>query len=260
MNEVHLEALLADATVGALQPGPEVADDPMDPREDLVRLFAEQSMRAWAAGLVVQAELAESLVTLPVGVDGRPGGGAFGHEVAERVGGGVVDELHADPPGARAAGFDGHDQQGLDPMLATTSEPSFVSADEALVDLDLAGERLPLGIWHRAPQLVKRRPRRFVALQPELALQLERRDPRRCSGDQVGGPEPQMQRCTRSVKHRARGHRHLVPTSRALPQQQFDSAVATAPPHRGQWKPAGHLGSNRYFRQASSSGSGAGAR
>mgnify|MGYP000055250356 CR=1 FL=1 len=86
-----------------------------------------------------------------------------------------------------AADLDGRDHQGFGATLASATDSVVKATNEALVDLDLAGERLPLGIWHRAPQLVKRRPRRFVALQPELALQLERRDPRRCSGDQVGG-------------------------------------------------------------------------
>ena len=155
----------------------------------------------------------------PVGAHGRPGGDALGHEVAERVGGGVVDDLHADAPGAGAADLNGHDDQCLDALLAATPEPRLVAADEALVDLDSPGERLPLGIDHGATQLVEHRPRRLVPLQPELALQLQGRDPRRRRGHQVGGPEPQMQRRTGSVKHRARGHRDLIPAGRALPQQ-----------------------------------------
>ena len=48
--EVDLQVLLADAAVGALQPGLEVAYHPMDAGKDLVRVLAEQMMRTLAAG------------------------------------------------------------------------------------------------------------------------------------------------------------------------------------------------------------------
>src|SRR5665647_3515007 len=128
--EVDLQVLLADAAVGALQPGLEVAYHPMDPGKDLVRVLAEQMMRTLAAGLVVEAKPSQPLVSRPaIGGHGRPGGDALGHEVAERVG------------GAGAADLNGHDDQCLDALLAATPEPRLVAADEALVDLDNTGER-----------------------------------------------------------------------------------------------------------------------
>ena len=79
-------------------------------------------MRTLAAGLVVEAESGKPLVSLPaVGVHCRSGGDAVGHELAERVGGGVVDDLEADPPGAGAADLYGHDNQRLDAVLAPAS-------------------------------------------------------------------------------------------------------------------------------------------
>ena len=69
-------------------------------------------------------------------------------------------------PRTGPADFGRHDDQGLDPLLATASEPSFVSANEALVDLDFAGERLSLGIDHRTAQLVEHRPGLSYRLRP----------------------------------------------------------------------------------------------
>jgi hypothetical protein len=156
--EVDLQVLLADAAVGALQPGLEVAYHPMDAGKDLVRVLAEQMMRTLAAGLVVEAKPSQPLVSRPaIGAHDRPGGDALDHEVTERVGAGVVDDLHADSPGAGAANLNGHDDQCLDASLAATPEPRLVAADEALVDLDNTGERLPLGIDHGATQFVEHR-------------------------------------------------------------------------------------------------------
>src|SRR5207245_5531469 len=56
------------------------------------------------------------------------------------------------------------------------------------------------------------------ARDPELALQLQRRDPRPVRCDQVGRPNPQRQRQTRLVHHRSRGHRRLPTAGLALPK------------------------------------------
>jgi len=121
--EVDLQVLVADAAVGVLQPGLEVAYHPMDAGKDPIRVLAEQMMRTLAAGLVVEAKPSQPLVSRPaIGAHDRPGG-------------------------------------------------------DALVDLDNTSERLPLGIDHGATQFVEYRPRRLVPLEPELALQLQGRDP-----------------------------------------------------------------------------------
>jgi len=53
------------------------------------------------------------------------------------------------------------------------------AADQTFVDLDRAAKQLALRRDHGAAQLVQHQPRRLVAHDPELALKLDRRHPRR---------------------------------------------------------------------------------
>ncbi len=64
-------------------------------------------------------------------------------------------------------------------------------ADPGVVDLDLTVERFARHIDHRSAELVKHHPGRFVAAQPQLALEQERRNTPLVGRHQVGGPEPQ---------------------------------------------------------------------
>ena len=68
-----------------------------------------------------------------------------------------------------------------------------------------------------AEQLVQERPGCLVG-DPELALQLERRQARRVSGHQAGGPEPHRQWQPRSVQNRARRQGGLSSAGLALPK------------------------------------------
>src|ERR687892_1619840 len=61
-------------------------------------------------------------------------------------------------------------------------------------------------------------PGHLVAGNAELALQLERRQPGRMRGDEVRGPEPEGQRCARTMQHRPPGDGGLMPTGLALPE------------------------------------------
>jgi len=111
-------------------------------------------------------------------LDAIGGSGTTAARQAQRVMGrlrsslefGSVDDLQADPSGASAADLHGHDNQRLDTVLAPASQPGFVTADEALVDLDRPGQRLTLWVDHRPTQLVQHRPRRLVPLDAELTL------------------------------------------------------------------------------------------
>ncbi len=93
-----------------------------------------------------------------------------------------------------------------------------VSADEAFIDLDLLSEWRAFGVDHRPAQLVQHHPRRLIAAQAELALQLHRGQAGRRCAHQVGRPEPQVQRRARLVQHRASGQRRLPMAGRAFPQ------------------------------------------
>jgi hypothetical protein len=81
-------------------------------------------------------------------------------------------------------------------------------------------------------ELVQERPGRLVA-QPELALQLDRRQPRCVSGYQVRGPEPDRQRHPRPMQDRARRRRSLPIACLALPEppaRQLEGARRPAVP------------------------------
>lgn len=71
--------------------------------------------------------------------------------------------------------------------LAAAAEPELLAADERLVDLDRARQRLPVRIDHRPAQLVEDEPGRRVARQPEHVSELESRQPGAC-GRSSGRP------------------------------------------------------------------------
>jgi hypothetical protein len=75
--EVDLQVLLADAAVGALQPGLEVAYHLMDAGKDLFRVLAEQMIRTLAATLVVEAKPSQPLVSGSSNLSGQAGRGAL---------------------------------------------------------------------------------------------------------------------------------------------------------------------------------------
>src|SRR5436305_9406639 len=72
--------------------------------------------------------------------------------------------------------------------------------------------------YHRSPELVQPRPRRFVAAQPQHPLQPQSTGTVFLAGQPIHGPEPVHQRLARVLENRARGHRRLVTTRLALHQ------------------------------------------
>jgi hypothetical protein len=70
-------------------------------------------------------------------------------------------------------------------VLAAAPEPFLDAADEELIDLDLAAQRLALGRDHGAAQLVQDQPRGLIARQSQLTLPLLGRDPRMVGGHQI---------------------------------------------------------------------------
>src|SRR5436190_7346120 len=168
---------------------------------------------------MVVPELAHAAVAPPgVGVHDRAGGGRGLDERAQRVPGGVLEDRQAQASRAAAADLDGDPDERLLAALAAARKAFLVAAQEELVDLDLALERLALGGDHRATQLVQHRPRRLMTAEPELTLQLPGRDPRMKRRDQIRRPKPRAQRQARAVHHRPRRHRRLQPTTGTDPQ------------------------------------------
>lgn len=140
------------------------------------------------------------------------------HPRGESLLAGVGQDLEPQPARARAAHFDDDADEGFLAVSAGDMAPLAAPADEGLVDLDLTPKGFTLRRHHRPAQLLQDEPRGLIARDPELALKLDRRDPGRVGGDQVGGPEPEPKRCPGAVHDRPRSDRGLLMAIRALPE------------------------------------------
>ncbi len=169
--------------------------------------------------------LTDAVVAAPgVGADLACALHVIEHEVGQDVLGGVRDALHPHSSGAAVAGFYGDRDQGF-AVGAAPAPARFDAADDRLVDLDRAREQFAAGADHRAPELVKPRPRGLIAAQAQDALQPERADALLLIDDVPDGREPTRQRRPRAGEDRARRHRRLAAAHPAAAQ-----AVAHLPP------------------------------
>jgi len=78
-----------------------------------------------------------------------------------------------------------------------------------LVDLDKVLQEAPIGVDHRAPELLQKQPCCLVAAEAQLRLELERRDPVGVARHDMRGQEPGPQWQMAAMHDRARGHRSL---------------------------------------------------
>ena len=102
-------------------------------------------------------------------------------------------------------------------QLATPFNARLRPADPGVVDLDFPEQGLARRIDHRSAQLMEHHPRGFIAAQPELTLEQERRDAALVGRHQIRRPEPLRQRGLRVVENRSSGQRDLMPARGALP-------------------------------------------
>ena len=93
--------------------------------------------------------------------------------------------------------------------------------DLGLVDLDKASERRAARRDHGAAQLGAQQPRGLVGTEPELLLQLQRRNPIRMGGHEIGGPEPCDQRQLRTMHDCAGRGRGLLAAGGAFPSPRL---------------------------------------
>jgi hypothetical protein len=107
-------------------------------------------------------------------VDDSAGGDIGADEARKRGGRGVGQQLQAQAPGAVAADLDRNPDQRLAGALSAAAEVGIAATEEALVDLDLAGERLALRGDHRTTQLVQDDPGGLVTRDPQLTAKLQR--------------------------------------------------------------------------------------
>ena len=156
-----------------------------------------------------------------VGLGGAGGGDVVADEAVEAFGA-VGRDLGPAQAARRVAvaDLDGAD----DAQLAVVAAPGAAGhgiilgaeRQRGLVDLDEARQRVALGIDHGFAQLGGEQPGAAIRTDPELVLELQRRDPVRMRRHQVGGPEPDGERELAAVQDGPRRHRGLAMAARAL--------------------------------------------
>ena len=231
---VHVvgQMLGADAVVRAFQPRLEIGECAVHARE----LLGSAVRIADGSGLVVVL-LAQRGVSLPAVRQQRA---AWLHrsldERYKRLGRDIPH--YGEPYAARTATthLDGTDDDGLVAVPLTSATESLLGpAHVRFVHLDGAREAVSFGAHHRAAELLHHRPSRLVPVEPELSLELKRREPGGVGRHQVGRPEPQVQRKPGAVHDRACRHRCLMPARAALQQSpriqfvRFSMAASRTP-------------------------------
>src|SRR5918996_752352 len=213
--EVDLEMGVTDAMMRADEPGLEVSEDPVDARQHLLGALG----RSLGAGPVPVAQRAERGVALPgVGDDTRPGCDHAADEPGQGAARRIGHDLKPDAARGAAADLDSADHQHLVEQLAAAPQSNLRPADVGFVDLHVVLQGFAIRAHHGPAQLMEHHPGHLVAGNAELALQLERRQPGRMRGDEARGPEPEGQRCARTMQHRPPGDGGLMPTGLALPE------------------------------------------
>src|SRR5689334_10523630 len=215
--EVGLEVLLAQAVVDAQGPPLRVREHPMHPGQDQVG-------RRVADHLRVVLDLLQLPVARPAVAHHRAAvRDVAGDECAQALGRVVADHRQPGPPRALALDLD----RARDQELAVVRPPGpgrlavGAKGQAGLVHLDQAGQRLPVRVDHRRPQLPRQQPGRLVAAQAQLQPELPGRHPVLVRRHQPGGGEPDPQRQVAAVHHRASGHRGLAPAGPALQGQDL---------------------------------------
>src|SRR5512132_1176408 len=162
------------------------------------------------------AGLAEYAIATPaIGVGGFATAEVFFDEGSEGAGRDVGDRAESDPATAPPSLL----HHGGDDRLLLGRPPRFArlrTAEVALVDLDLAGQRLAIGPHHGAADLLQPRPRRLITAEAELALQFGGRDALLRRGDLEDGAKPQRQRLLALFADRPGVHQALPATAGAL--------------------------------------------
>ena len=208
--EVALDMGLAQAVKDALRPSLEVREDAVDPRQDIVRLLALDD-----AGFV--AVCGRVLIAQPaVADDMRTGRDGPTDETVQRPGRSVGDVRHPDTAGMAVCR---KLHRADDENLAYRAAPAFglvggivfrAKRHLRLVDLDQVLQQAPVGVDHRAAQLVQQEPGGLVASEAKLSLELQRGDAVGMAGDDVRGEEPRLEGQVAAVDDCPRRYRGLA--------------------------------------------------
>ena len=214
--EVVGQMFPAHAAVSAPDPRLEVGKDPVDPREQYRGRFRRSLRRR---PMVIPALLERGVALPAVRPNRAPSGHRGFDEPNERRARHVGHDPESDSAGATATNFHrGHDDR-LPAVAPPTAGTALLRAAEiGLVHFDDTGDAVAVGSDHCATELLQHDPRRFIPSQTELSLELQRGEPRRVRGHQIGRPEPVAQSHARPMHHGPRRNRNLVATGSALQQ------------------------------------------
>ena len=251
--EVALEMLSSQSVIDAERPGLGVGEGAVDPGQNDMGGHGADDM-----GLV--PDVGGAGIGRPaVGFDRRARGDVGGDEAMQRGGGEVLDRGQAKASGRVVFDFDGagdeHFALGRAAAAAANRIGLGPQRDLGLVDLDKASERRAARRDHGAAQLGAQQPRGLVGAEPELLLQLQRRNPIRMGGHEIDGPEPCDQRQLRTMQDCAGRHRGLLAAGGAF---EGEGLSAMRPPLGAgacrTSKPRGPAAATSQAAQASSSG------
>src|SRR5471030_1623933 len=227
--EVGLQMLRADPVMDADQPRLEVGEYEMDDRQEILGHFR---IATFGNGVVVVAALAQSGVAAPIVRDDQRSrsNGAL-DKSTERRGAAIGSDRQPDSSGVPAifplilgspwlpvADFDSAGDNNL-----VMDAPAFAAgstADVGFIHLDmlvrLAADAVLIGPHHASAQLVENAEGRLVARQPELPLKLHGGYSWCLAGDQIGRPEPEVQRRMAALHDGANQKAGLATTGSAL--------------------------------------------
>ena len=236
--EVRLEVLWRDAVMHAEQPGLEVRKDEVNQRQPFLG-------HVWVAVLrdrlvfevvILEAAVPDPIVRDDVGArsDGHPGeahkvrGLAVGNDgeaqpsrvapTATRDGLALLTEdvLLGTRPLTLPDLYGADDERLVVDPLALAARPA---AHPGLIQLDRvdASDHVDVSAHHAGAELVEDLKGRLVAVESELALELDGRHARRERGHEVGAPEPCQQRRV-AVLHDGAGREPRLPLTRLAAQ------------------------------------------
>jgi len=199
--------------MGAEDPSLEQREDQMNAGQHLGRGLIELGQHRDDVAIAGLAEL--GIAAPAVGVSGFAIAEVAADEGGEDIGRNIGDHTEANPATALATLLHRGGDDGFI-LGGPTRFAGFRTADVALVDLDLAGQGLPIGPNHGGADLGEPGPGRLIAAEPELALQFGGRDTLLRRRDFEEGPEPQHQRLLALFEDRPGDDRNLPATAGAL--------------------------------------------
>ena len=224
-----------NAVMCPAEPSFEVAKDEVGDRQELL---GDLRIAAFGNCVVVITACPEAVVAAPVvGNDQRTGRHGALDEAAQRICATISGDGQPDPAGVATilplilrrtrlpvANLDGSGDQSHvvdSTTLATrpSSDPGFVHLD---VSPRLAADPVLVGSHHARTEFMEYLEGGFVPRQAKLPLELDRRDARGLTGNQIGCPEPHAQRRMAALHDRAY-HQPGVPET--FPATQYARAV-----------------------------------